>query len=90
MNNFYNAGAGPEAMMIVRRTHYHAVHVYMKRSTAGAGMVITRIEQSSGRVPDTDGLVGPVFHSPKAIRRAVLIRMRNSIINTEDGGEHDE
>ena len=90
MTNFYNAGVGPESMLIARRSHNHTVHIYIRRSSDGRGVVVTRIERSKGRVPDIDGIVGAVFHSPKAIRRAVLYRMQKAIDNADDGGIHDD
>ena len=90
MNNFYNAGTGPESKMIVRRSHNHAIHIYLRRSDNGRGVVVTRIERSKGRVPDLDGIIGAVFHKPKAIRNAVLYRMQKAIDNTDDGGIHDD
>ena len=90
MNNFYNAGTGPESMMIVRRSHNHAIHIYLRRSDTGRGVVVTRIERYKGRVPDLNGIVGAVFHGRKAIKTAVLYRMQKAIDNSDNGGIHDD
>ena len=81
MNNFYNSGAGPESRMIVRRSPSHAVHVFIRRSVGQVGVVISRVEKSQGPLPNIDGLIGPVFHTPYAIRKALLHRMKKSLIN---------
>ena len=90
MNNFYNTGAGQETVMFIRRSRCHALRLFIRRSAAGNGVVVSRAEQVKGSLPDLDELIGPVFRSPNVLRKAVLYRMKKIIDNSDDGDIHDD
>ena len=89
-NNFYNEGTGHETIMFIRRSRNHALRLFVRRSAGGNGVVVSRAEKVEGSLPDLGELIGPVFHSPRILRKMVLWRMKKSLINKDDGDIHDD